>query len=177
MECRDANSSAAAAAVLGWPYSQLYYASYDPLIGQVGGYPNDLTGTRRKNATRETTSTLKAWLKEHKKNPYPTKSEKIMLAIISKMTLTQVSTWFANARRRLKKENKMMWDPNNRRSDDVEVDDSDSDDQTQSKPTPTKCHQRDSIANDTSSTTELIDAMRLMYLYAFVALNLAETKS
>ena len=28
-----------------------------------------------------------------------------MLAIITRMTLTQVSTWFANARRRLKKEN------------------------------------------------------------------------
>lgn len=32
-----------------------------------------------------------------------------MLAIITKMTLTQVSTWFANARRRLKKENKVTW--------------------------------------------------------------------
>ncbi|EPY80246.1 hypothetical protein CB1_000849041 [Camelus ferus] len=62
---------------------------------------------RPKNATRESTSTLKAWLNEHRKNPYPTKGEKIMLAIITKMTLTQVSTWFANARRRLKKENKM----------------------------------------------------------------------
>ena len=46
---------------------------------------------RRKNATRESTATLKAWLNEHKKNPYPTKGEKIMLAIITKMTLTQVS--------------------------------------------------------------------------------------
>ncbi|KAK1804915.1 hypothetical protein P4O66_019285, partial [Electrophorus voltai] len=64
---------------------------------------------RAKSATRETTSTLKAWLQEHKKNPYPTKGEKIMLAIITKMTLTQVSTWFANARRRLKKENKVTW--------------------------------------------------------------------
>ena len=45
---------------------------------------------RRKNATRESTSTLKAWLYEHIKNPYPTKAEKIMLAIITKMTLTQV---------------------------------------------------------------------------------------
>ena len=71
----------------------------------------DLNGARRKNATRETTSTLKAWLYEHRKNPYPTKGEKIMLAIITKMTLTQVSTWFANARRRLKKENKMTWSP------------------------------------------------------------------
>ncbi|XP_003741183.1 iroquois-class homeodomain protein irx-3 [Galendromus occidentalis] len=69
---------------------------------------------RRKNATRETTNTLKAWLYEHRKNPYPTKGEKIMLAIITKMTLTQVSTWFANARRRLKKENKMTWEPRNR---------------------------------------------------------------
>jgi len=47
---------------------------------------------RRKNATRESTSTLKAWLYEHIKNPYPTKGEKIMLAIITKMTLTQVPT-------------------------------------------------------------------------------------
>lgn len=75
----------------------------------------ELSGAgRRKNATRETTSTLKAWLNEHRKNPYPTKGEKIMLAIITKMTLTQVSTWFANARRRLKKENKMTWVPKNK---------------------------------------------------------------
>ncbi len=80
-------------------------------------------GTRRKNATRETTSTLKAWLQEHRKNPYPTKGEKIMLAIITKMTLTQVSTWFANARRRLKKENKMTWPPRNKGSEEKRYDD------------------------------------------------------
>jgi len=78
---------------------------------------------RRKNATRESTSTLKAWLYEHIKNPYPTKGEKIMLAIITKMTLTQVSTWFANARRRLKKENKMQWSPRNRTDQDDDDDD------------------------------------------------------
>jgi len=48
-----------------------------------------------------------------------------MLAIITKMTLTQVSTWFANARRRLKKDNKMTWEPRNRPDDDdVDVSDS-----------------------------------------------------
>ena len=78
---------------------------------------------RRKNATRENTNTLKAWLYEHRKNPYPTKGEKIMLAIITKMTLTQVSTWFANARRRLKKENKMTWSPRNRPEDEDDDDD------------------------------------------------------
>ncbi|KGL76254.1 Iroquois-class homeodomain protein irx-2, partial [Tinamus guttatus] len=72
----------------------------------------------RKNPTRDATATLKAWLQEHRKNPYPTKGEKIMLAIITKMTLTQVSTWFANARRRLKKENKMTWAPRNKSEDE-----------------------------------------------------------
>ncbi len=55
--------------------------------GGVGG----VGGPRRKNATRETTATLKAWLQEHVTNPYPTKGEKIMLAIITKMTFNQVS--------------------------------------------------------------------------------------
>ncbi|XP_006882642.1 PREDICTED: iroquois-class homeodomain protein IRX-6 [Elephantulus edwardii] len=98
------------------------YYPYDPTLGQ---YQYDRYGSmelsgagRRKNATRETTSTLKAWLNEHRKNPYPTKGEKIMLAIITKMTLTQVSTWFANARRRLKKENKMTWAPKNKGVED-----------------------------------------------------------
>lgn len=55
-------------------------------------YASGLDGTRRKNATRETTAPLKSWLNEHRKNPYPTKAEKIMLALLTKMTLTQVST-------------------------------------------------------------------------------------
>ena len=58
---------------------------------------------RKRILTKDTTGALKMWLRRHKKNPYPSKAEKIMLAILSKMTLTQVSTWFANARRRLKK--------------------------------------------------------------------------
>ncbi|KAK2491327.1 hypothetical protein MC885_018405 [Smutsia gigantea] len=94
------------------------YYPFEPTLGQYqydryGAVEFSGTG-RRRNATRETTSTLKAWLNEHRKNPYPTKGEKIMLAIITKMTLTQVSTWFANARRRLKKENKMTWAPKNK---------------------------------------------------------------
>ena len=68
-------------------------------------YPGfDINAIRRKNATRETTGPLKAWLRQHKKNPYPTKGEKVMMAISTRMTLTQVSTWFANARRRMKKD-------------------------------------------------------------------------
>ncbi|XP_068116304.1 iroquois-class homeodomain protein IRX-6 [Hyperolius riggenbachi] len=100
------------------------YYPYDHSLGQYQydrfGTLDFTVSTRRKNATRETTSTLKTWLSEHRKNPYPTKGEKIMLAIITKMTLTQVSTWFANARRRLKKENKMTWSPKNRADEEKE---------------------------------------------------------
>lgn len=95
------------------------YYPYDPSLAAYG-YGYDLNGARRKNATREATTTLKTWLNDHKKNPYPTKGEKIMLAIITKMTLTQVSTWFANARRRLKKENKITWNSKGKDDDDDE---------------------------------------------------------
>ncbi|XP_023324401.1 homeobox protein caupolican [Eurytemora carolleeae] len=111
------SSSLAASAAGYYPYDTSSLAAY----GYGGAY--GLAATR-KNVTRESTATLKAWLNEHKKNPYPTKGEKIMLAIISKMTLTQVSCWFANARRRLKKENKMTWEPKNGLNDeDVDVSD------------------------------------------------------
>lgn len=97
----------------------------DPMLGMhpYGAFYGGLdlnNAARRKNATRETTSALKAWLYEHRKNPYPTKGEKIMLAIITKMTLTQVSTWFANARRRLKKESKLGYKDKDLDGSDVE---------------------------------------------------------
>lgn len=69
----------------------LPYYPIDPFTSYVPQCYMEINGARRKNATRETTSTLKAWLNEHRKNPYPTKGEKIMLAICTKMTLTQVS--------------------------------------------------------------------------------------
>ncbi|XP_062322285.1 iroquois-class homeodomain protein IRX-4a [Osmerus eperlanus] len=121
-DSKDATASAHA----GITQAAAYYP-YDPTLGQYqyDRYGSIDGGTRRKNATRETTSTLKAWLQEHRKNPYPTKGEKIMLAIITKMTLTQVSTWFANARRRLKKENKMTWPPRNKCSDEKRYDEDD----------------------------------------------------
>ncbi|XP_076323403.1 Iroquois homeobox protein 5a-like isoform X2 [Tachypleus tridentatus] len=109
------------------PQATSYY-SYDPaLVAAYGNfserYGSPLDGvSRRKNATRESTNTLKAWLYEHRKNPYPTKGEKIMLAILTKMTLTQVSTWFANARRRLKKERKMTWKPKTKSGEDKGAD-------------------------------------------------------
>ncbi|XP_064611798.1 homeobox protein araucan-like [Liolophura sinensis] len=111
------------AAWRGAVYPAGYYA-YDPSMAYpygngYGAMPIN-GATHTKNATKEATGILKSWLNDHMQNPYPTKGEKIMLAIITKMTLTQVSTWFANARRRLKKENKMTWSPRNRYDDDVD---------------------------------------------------------
>nr|XP_033798976.1 iroquois-class homeodomain protein IRX-5 isoform X1 [Geotrypetes seraphini] len=121
----DPAAAAAAAAAftsyVGSPYDHTTGMAgslgYHPYATPLSSYPYG-DPAYRKNATRDATATLKAWLNEHRKNPYPTKGEKIMLAIITKMTLTQVSTWFANARRRLKKENKMTWTPRNRSEDE-----------------------------------------------------------
>ncbi|XP_060949274.1 iroquois-class homeodomain protein IRX-4b [Limanda limanda] len=120
----------AASVHVGTSQTPAYYP-YEYAFGQYSydryGYSCSDGASRRKNATRETTSTLKAWLQEHQKNPYPTKGEKIMLAIITRMTLTQVSTWFANARRRLKKENKVTWSPRACKGSDDRGCDDDSD--------------------------------------------------
>lgn len=121
-----------------------YY--YDPALAAYGYGGLDFNGARRKNVTRDSTSTLKAWLNEHRKNPYPTKGEKIMLAIITKMTLTQVSTWFANARRRLKKENKMTWEPRNKADADDSGEEKKDDEDTM--------EERTSIAQDPMRRTE-----------------------
>ncbi|NWV55067.1 IRX2 protein, partial [Daphoenositta chrysoptera] len=111
-------------------------------------YPYQLNDPAyRKNATRDATATLKAWLQEHRKNPYPTKGEKIMLAIITKMPLPQVSTWFANARRRLKKENKMTWAPRNKSEDE---DDDEGDGARSKEESPEKMPE----SNETSAEDE-----------------------
>ncbi|XP_030359346.1 iroquois-class homeodomain protein irx-2-like [Strigops habroptila] len=79
-----------------------------PAIEVQLGLPAE-PGRAKAAAARESTGALKAWLAQHPRNPYPSKGEKVMLAVVSRMSLTQVSTWFANARRRLKKENKASW--------------------------------------------------------------------
>ncbi|KAG7249058.1 hypothetical protein CRUP_030922, partial [Coryphaenoides rupestris] len=56
----------------------------------------------RRQALQDMARPLKHWLYKHRDNPYPTKTEKLLLALGSHMTLVQVSNWFANARRRLK---------------------------------------------------------------------------
>ncbi|KAM7533474.1 hypothetical protein Aperf_G00000125145 [Anoplocephala perfoliata] len=89
---------------------------YNEMAAQSQSLPpqpaaQQIEGPRRKNASRKATAILKQWLNDNTNNPYPSKSEKAMLANSTSMSSSQISTWFANARRRLKKENKMTWAP------------------------------------------------------------------
>ncbi|KAM9120836.1 uncharacterized protein ACDP82_014735 [Pangshura tecta] len=81
------------------------------LPGPVLCAPCSGQGRAKPATSRESTSALKAWLGQHLRNPYPSKGEKVMLAITSQLSLAQVSTWFANARRRLKKEKRLHGAP------------------------------------------------------------------
>ncbi|XP_028284420.1 homeobox protein Mohawk-like [Parambassis ranga] len=68
-------------------------------------YGSRLTGVKvrhKRQVLQDMARPLKHWLYKHRDNPYPTKTEKVLLALGSHMTLVQVSNWFANARRRLK---------------------------------------------------------------------------
>jgi len=65
--------------------------------------PMDLTmkpKRRRGNLPKAVTALLKDWLAKHKKHPYPTEEEKLLLAKETKLSLQQISNWFINARRR-----------------------------------------------------------------------------
>ncbi|XP_062871899.1 iroquois homeobox 7 [Trichomycterus rosablanca] len=121
-----------------------YFSPYRPVMA-------DDSGRVAKVASRESTSALKAWLSEHLKNPYPTKGEKIMLAIVTKMSLTQVSTWFANARRRLKKENRVSWASKSKSDEEEEAEESEAEDEEGSS-------QKDQCSDDEVDTdAQIVD--------------------
>ncbi|ODV89369.1 hypothetical protein CANCADRAFT_12200, partial [Tortispora caseinolytica NRRL Y-17796] len=55
---------------------------------------------RRGNLPRAVTSILRDWLTAHYHHPYPTEGEKIMLMKSTGLSMSQISNWFINARRR-----------------------------------------------------------------------------
>lgn len=54
----------------------------------------------RVNFTQDTIRILRRWYKNNKNHPYPNNEEKEALCELTGLCKTQVSTWFANARRR-----------------------------------------------------------------------------
>uniref|UniRef100_A0A3Q3IQ29 Homeobox domain-containing protein n=1 Tax=Monopterus albus TaxID=43700 RepID=A0A3Q3IQ29_MONAL len=75
--------------------SSIKYRRYGSRLGGV-------KARHKRQVLQDMARPLKHWLYKHRDNPYPTKTEKVLLALGSHMTLVQVSNWFANARRRLK---------------------------------------------------------------------------
>ncbi|KAI9792187.1 MAG: hypothetical protein M1816_002727 [Peltula sp. TS41687] len=55
---------------------------------------------RRGNLPKQVTDLLKEWFRAHKNHPYPSEEEKQMLMCQTGLTITQLSNWFINARRR-----------------------------------------------------------------------------
>ena len=66
--------------------------------------------SRIKKLPSGVTFILKNWIFKHLNNPYPTETQKRILANSTGLTIVQVSNWFINARRRLLKKNKHKWE-------------------------------------------------------------------
>lgn len=56
---------------------------------------------RRGKLPKPVTDLLKTWLLEHASHPYPTEDEKKQLCDATGLSISQVSNWFINARRRI----------------------------------------------------------------------------
>lgn len=60
------------------------------------------TCRERRRRTRDVCRPLRHWMYGHRDAPYPSRADKLQLATATQLSLTQISNWFANARRRLK---------------------------------------------------------------------------
>lgn len=83
-----------------------YEASQEPrkVGGESFGKGGSSSKRKRSSFPRATTKVLKNWLKENILKPYPTDSDKRSLCAKCDLTLSQLQTWFINARIR-------MWKP------------------------------------------------------------------
>ncbi|GMI82552.1 hypothetical protein HRI_001924500 [Hibiscus trionum] len=71
-------------------------------LQQLGSIPSQMQAWRPIRGLPETSvAILRSWLFEHFLHPYPTDSEKLMLASQTGLTKNQISNWFINARVRL----------------------------------------------------------------------------
>ncbi|OJI98558.1 hypothetical protein ASPVEDRAFT_80200 [Aspergillus versicolor CBS 583.65] len=98
---------------MGYPYPPMAYQS-DPEhaspqalshgpqsnFGILGDPIDSKNKRRRGNLPKPTTEILKKWFHEHLDHPYPSEEDKQMFMTRTNLTISQISNWFINARRR-----------------------------------------------------------------------------
>ncbi|PGH06781.1 hypothetical protein GX51_02222 [Blastomyces parvus] len=104
---------------LNHPYESPRYASYPHSFRHEPDYSPISTGSlrdrsfvtqaepvdsknkkRRGNLPKSVTDVLRAWFHEHLDHPYPSEEDKQMFISRTGLTISQISNWFINARRR-----------------------------------------------------------------------------
>ncbi|KAJ8521070.1 hypothetical protein ONZ45_g2184 [Pleurotus djamor] len=94
------------------PHSQQHSPSRSPpsilppssnagMNGNNGNGLVDRPQRKRGKLPKETTDYLKAWLHRHSDHPYPSEEEKKQLCHATGLSMSQVSNWMINARRRI----------------------------------------------------------------------------
>ncbi|KAJ5983642.1 hypothetical protein N7481_005741 [Penicillium waksmanii] len=69
-------------------------------FGILGDPVDPRTRRRRGNLPKPVTDILRAWFHEHLDHPYPSEEDKQMFMTRTGLTISQISNWFINARRR-----------------------------------------------------------------------------
>ncbi|KAL1969250.1 hypothetical protein VTN77DRAFT_9442 [Rasamsonia byssochlamydoides] len=81
-------------------YSQMMHSPPTSNFGVLGD-PVDSRGKRRRgNLPKPVTDILRAWFHEHLDHPYPSEEDKQMFMSRTGLSISQISNWFINARRR-----------------------------------------------------------------------------
>ncbi|KAK2783291.1 hypothetical protein FQN53_009279 [Emmonsiellopsis sp. PD_33] len=82
-------------------YSQISAAGLqDRSFGNQGEGADPKNKKRRGNLPKPVTDILRAWFHEHLDHPYPSEEDKQMFITRTGLTISQISNWFINARRR-----------------------------------------------------------------------------
>ncbi|EAU39374.1 hypothetical protein ATEG_00728 [Aspergillus terreus NIH2624] len=69
-------------------------------FGIMGDAADSKNKRRRGNLPKPVTDILRAWFHEHLDHPYPSEEDKQMFMTRTGLTISQISNWFINARRR-----------------------------------------------------------------------------
>ncbi|RVX66232.1 hypothetical protein B0A52_10159 [Exophiala mesophila] len=79
-----------------------YPMKYSQLLSYpMMGYPSHPSNRRRRgNLPKQITDVLRLWLQEHLDHPYPSDEQKQLFIQRTGLSISQISNWFINARRR-----------------------------------------------------------------------------